>query len=287
MAAEPTWRQTLQASSGIARQSTLVGRTCTKRELAEAVAAGQLERVRRSWLALPATDPLLVAAARAGVVIGCVTRARRLGLWVLDEGDLPHVCAPPASGGVRVARDGETDAPRAVVHWFAPVMPRPPHTLEDGIENTLVAVAQCVPFDNALVIWDSALNKRLVDRDVLARLPLPASARAVLAEATPFADSGLETIVPRRLRWLRLRIVPQAWVLGHRVDFLIGDRLVLQIDGGHHVGAQRDEDIRHDAKLLLHGYHVIRVSYQMIIGDWPAVQKLIMEAVAQNLHRSR
>jgi very-short-patch-repair endonuclease len=70
------------------------------------------------------------------------------------------------------------------------------------------------------------------------------------------------------------------------VDFLIGDRLVLQTDGGTHVGAQRAADIRHDAELMLRGYHIIRVGYDQVVYDWPGVQALIMQAVAQGLHRA-
>ncbi|MGW9631695.1 endonuclease domain-containing protein [Agromyces sp. NPDC055520] len=103
----------------------------------------------------------------------------------------------------------------------------------------------------------------------------------------PFADSGLESFVLTRLRWLDVRIVPQAWLEGHRVDFLIGDRLVLQIDGGHHVDAQRIADNEHDAELMLRGFHVIRVGYRQVVDDWPAVQMLIMRAVGQGLHRVR
>jgi very-short-patch-repair endonuclease len=251
------------------------------------VASGVLIRVRRSWLALPDADPQLIAAARGGVVLGCITRAERLGLWVHGDPTGPHVCAPPSSGGVRVDRAETTGTPKAFVHWFAPTVARPPHTLEDGIENTLVTIAQCQPFERALTVWESALNKALVDRDVLARLRLPVVAREILEEATPFADSGLETIVPRRLRWLRLRITHQAWLYGHRVDFLVGDRLVLQIDGGHHIGPQRDADNRHDAELMLRGYHVVRVGYRQVMDDWPSVQQLIMNAVAQGLHLPR
>lgn len=279
--------QRLQAQNGIARQSALLGRDTNKRDLADAVAEGSLSRIRRSWLALPGADPQLVAAARAGVVLGCITRAQRLGLWVHGDTARPHVCAPPSSGGVRPELEQSTGRPKAITHWFVPVVARTPHVLEDGIENTLVAVAQCQPFEHALAVWESALNKGLVDRDVLARLRLPGRARDILSEATPFADSGLETIVPRRLRWLRLRILHQIWLHGHRVDFLIGDRLVLQIDGGHHVGPQRESDNRHDAELMLRGYHVIRVGYTQVMDDWPSVQQLVMNAVAQGLHLAR
>ncbi|WP_239453141.1 MULTISPECIES: DUF559 domain-containing protein [Microbacterium] len=86
---------------------------------------------------------------------------------------------------------------------------------------------------------------------------------------------------------MRLPIRQQIWIARHRVDFLIGDRLVLQVDGGTHVGPQREEDIRHDAELTLLGYHVIRVGNGQITQRWHEVQDLIMRAVAQGLHRAR
>lgn len=121
-------------------------------------------------------------------------------------------------------------------------------------------------------------------RRIRAGTTAPPRQGALLEAAQPYSDSGLETFVIPRLRWLRLRIVPQAWIRGHRVDFLIGERLVLQIDGATHIGAQRVQDNRHDAELLLMGYHVIRVGYGQVVDDWPGVQALIMRAVAQGLH---
>lgn len=135
-----------------------------------------------------------------------------------------------------------------------------------------------------MAVWESALRKGMVDPDVLARLPLPPDARRLLAEARPFSDAGTETIFCTRLRWLNVAITPQVWLLGHCVDFLIGERLVVQIDGGHHVDDQRAEDIRHDALLRLRGYHVIRVSYDQVINHWPEVQRLILMHIAQRLH---
>lgn len=165
-------------------------------------------------------------------------------------------------------------------------MSRHPDALVDPIENVLALVAACQPHDSALAVFESALNKRLVSADAVRRLPIPSRMRALLDEASVFSDSGLETIFLTRLRWMRIRILAQIWVAGHRVDFLLGERLIVQIDGGHHVGAQRTSDIAHDAALTLLGYHVIRLGYEQIVRDWPAVQDLIMRAVAQGLHRA-
>lgn len=249
----------------------------TRHTIARAVERGDLVRVRRGWVAARGADRSLIAAAKAGVVITCITEARRRGLW--DAGDTTvHVAAPPHAGRVTVP---------AHVHWERPVVPRLPGVVTDPIENVLSIVARCRPHDEALAVWNSAFILGLVDRDVLRRLPLGPQARELVEEATPFSDSGLESVVVPRLRWLRLSLRRQVWIAGHRVDLLIGERLVLQIDGGHHVGAQRTSDIEHDARLMLMGYHVIRVGYDQVVNRWAEVQDLVMRAVAQGLHRAR
>jgi len=236
-----------------------------------------LVRLRRVWVAVPDADPLLQLAASSGVVLSCVTQAKRLGLWVLADNGI-HVACHPHAGMVTLSR--------AVVHRHQPVVPRDPRILVDPLENVLQAVGRCLPFEQALAVWDSALNKGLTDVPKLQGLPFTAGVRAVLEAASPFRDSGLETLVVTRLRWLRLPIRSQTWLFGHPVDFLIGERLVLQVDGGHHVGAQRTADNSHDAELLVRGYHVIRVGYEQVIHRWPEVQDLILAAIARGLHRA-
>ncbi len=149
------------------------------------------------------------------------------------------------------------------------LVPRHPDALEDPIENVLSLVSTCEPYEQALATWESALNKGLVDRERLLRLRWGPGGRRLLAEALPFADAGLETYLRVRLRWLRLPLRFQTWIAGHRVDALIGERLVLQIDGGTHVGAQRDQDNAHDAELKLRGFHVIRLGYHQVMDEWP------------------
>ncbi|WP_404447313.1 type IV toxin-antitoxin system AbiEi family antitoxin domain-containing protein [Microbacterium marinum] len=262
---------------GIVRSGELRRLGFSDRALRTAVEAGDLLRPRRGWVAVASSDPALRAAATAGVVLTCVTQAQRLGLWVLHA-DAAHVAAPAHSGSVRVSD------PRTVLHWAEPIVPRAPDALVDPIENVLALAASCLPFEEALAIWESALERGVVQLSALHRLPFRGRARAVLAQASPFAGSGLESFIPPRLTWLRVSIVPQAWIAGHRVDFLIGDRLVLQIDGGTHVGAQREADNAHDAELMLLGYHVIRVGYAQVVHRWHVVQDAIVRAVAQGLH---
>ncbi|MBU4466221.1 MAG: DUF559 domain-containing protein [Actinobacteria bacterium] len=266
----------MRRHDGVARVRTLEAEGLTRGMRERALAAGALLQVKKGWVASADADPLLIAAARAGVVLSCVTQARRLGLWVLADG-ATHVAAKAHSGRAPVGT--------ATVHWADPAVPRHPEALVDPIENVLALVATCQPYEQALAIWESALRRGLVDMRALSRLSLRPKARALLGAADIFADSGLETFVMPRLKWLRLPLRRQIWLHGHRVDLLIGERLVLQIDGAHHTGSQRDEDIAHDARLMLRGYSVIRVSYVQVVEKWPEVQDLIMRAVAQGLHR--
>lgn len=271
--------QLVRAQGGYARTVLITEHGFSRRTVESAVSAGSLTRPRRGWIATPDLAPTLRDAVKTGVVITCRTAAQHYGLWLHDASGRPHVAVPESRTG-RVGVE-------AKVHWGAPLIPRSPDEVIDPVENALGYIAECEPFERALATWDSALNKGLVQIDALSRLPLRPAARRVLASASPFADAGLETYLRPRLRWLRQPLRIQIWIHGHRVDALLGDRLVLQIDGRHHVGAQRSEDIKHDAALMLLGYHVIRVSYSQVMFDWPAVQDVIMRAIAQGLHVAR
>lgn len=267
----------LRTRDGVARVRTLKNEGVSDHALRRARERGLIFSVCRGWVALRGADAMLVAGAKRGVVLSCVTLAARRGLWVLSDSG-PHLAAPPTSGHASSAR--------GIVHWSRPTFPRDPDTCEDSLDNALVILARCQPYESALATWESALRQKLVDPGVLARAPLPPAARQLLADARPFADSGTESIFLVRLRWLDVPITPQVWLFGHVVDALIGERLVVQIDGGHHVDAQRAKDIAHDAQLKLHGYHVIRIGYDQLMNQWPWVQRTILAAIGQRLHRA-
>lgn len=176
--------QEVMLRGGVARTATLRARGVTRYDIRQAITVSAVFAVRQGWIALPQADPMLIDAAGRGVVLTCVTQARRMGLWVHEEETCRHVGAAPRSA---VRKD-----PEVRIHWAKPLIPRHPDSLVDPI--------------------------------------------------------------------------------------------VLPIDGSSHVGAQRSEDIRHDAELRLLGYHVIRVSYVQVVEGWNVVQDLIMRAVAQGLH---
>lgn len=273
-----TCTQHLTDLGGITRTQLLTDRGCTDHAIRRGVRTGVLVRPRRGWVGFASSPPELLRAARHGVIVTCLSQASHLGLWSVGTGE-QHVAA--SHRGLRLSELPE------VVHWHRPIVARAPGQLRDSVENTLQYVAVCQPHDTALAVWESALRKGLTNYSALSELPLRGIARKLLEECTPFADSGLETIFRTQLNWLPIPITPQVKLFGHRVDFLIGDRLVVQIDGGTHVGAQRTSDIRHDALLLEHGYRVLRFGYEQIRFRWPEVQRTVLQAIARGHHVAR
>ena len=155
------------------------------------------------------------------------------------------------------------------------------------VEDALAHVAGCVPHDAALAVWESAVRVEGLAPEALRRIPWTSrAARDLAGEVVGLSDSGLETLVVLPLRRWGVPVVQQARIAGRFVDLLVGERLVLQIDGfAHHSSsAQRTKDIAHDAELALRGYTVVRLSYGQIIHDWPAVERSIRRALAARLH---
>ncbi len=272
----------LAAHEGIAHTRQLLHAGFTRHAIKAAALAGTVGRVRRDWVALPDAPADLRAAAELGGRVACLSAAKRLGLWHLDDG-WEHFSAEHASGHTVVG-------PGQRVHWSSGPVAVTRHALVEPIENALAHIADCQPFENALAVWDSALNMRLVTPHHLARLPLRTNAAIAVREAmSSLSDSGIETIPVARLGALGIPVRQQVPIAGHRVDGLIGERLVLQIDGyAHHSSAaQRGADIAHDRALTLLGYTVLRVDYRQVLFDWPSVEADILRALAQRLHEAR
>lgn len=270
----------LDARSGIAHSSDAARAGFTRYAIEAAVSSSAVERIRRRWLATERAPADLRIAAHHGARLSCLSVAAQLSLWHLTDG-LVHLSVPPNAG--------RYSAVEHRAHWGGgPVQP-PLLSLVEPLENALVHVADCQPFENALAVWESAQNKRLVHPDYLSGLPLrSAAARRVRAASSSFSDSGIETIPRVRLERIGVYMRQQVSIDGHRVDGLIGDRLVLQIDGFdyHSTPEQRRKDLAHDRRLALQGYTVLRFDYKQILFEWPLVEAEILAAMARGMHES-
>lgn len=257
----------------------LRGEGYSAEQLRAAVRAGAVELYRRAWFVGRDAPSDLREAARWGGRVSCTTFARRRGWW-MPEGveEEVHLHFPPGSTGPRAPWGG-------VAHWAQPIAPLG-RSLVATIEDALAHIAVCLPPEQALVLWESAAGLERLAPEALRAIRWPSRAAALAAEVTGLADSGLEVLVCRPLRRLRVRVRQQVYLAGRPVDVLVGEWLVIQIDGwAHHSSStQRSKDISHDVELRLRGYTVLRFSYAQVVHDAAGVERAIRRALAAGLH---
>lgn len=153
------------------------------------LARGTLIAYGRDVVGTPTANPAFTRAARMRARVACVTAARAMGLWVLDQDEF-HVT--PRSRNGRFRADGTS--PAAVLHWSAAPIETDVHRLvsESG-RNALAHIAQCQPRDVAAATFDSAVRKGLISLDELAALASGHRGRFAMAprssRATPTLDS--------------------------------------------------------------------------------------------------
>jgi very-short-patch-repair endonuclease len=264
---------------GVAHTATARAAGYSGRAIADAVDRQSVLRVRRSWLVAPGADPRLAAAASAGGRVTCVSATARAGLWEPPSDGLVHVAVKPTAS--RVGAEG------LVVHWGTGPSPVPPHAVEDPLLDALFHVARCQPRRLAFAVWESAVHRDRIDLDELRAVQWHSTAAREIAERmSTLSESGIETIFVHGARSLGLPVRQQVWIDGHPLDAVIGDRLLVQIDGFAHHSTARDRrrDIRADARLVLRGYTVLRFDWYQIMFEWPEVERTLLLAVAQGLH---
>ncbi|MCL2516452.1 MAG: endonuclease domain-containing protein [Microbacteriaceae bacterium] len=273
----------LELNHGFATRGQLRRGGMTDYAIRKELERGTLVAFGRDLVARHGASATLVRAASMGARVACVTAARAMGLWVLDDGF--HVVA--RSPNARFRSDGRM--PEARLHWnVAPVEPDRHRIIVESGRNALAHIARCQPLDIAAATFDSAVSKGLITLEELQRLASLHRGRfaEVVALVTGDADSGLETLTRVRLQWAGIGSRAQVVVDGHPVDLLIGRRLIIQLDGRQHLNdpAQLMRDRAQDRRLKAMGYTVLRYGYADVVFRWDAMLAEILAHVALAEH---
>ena len=242
------------------------------------VATGTLERIRRGWYRLRDADDAVVTAVAAGGVLTCVSALAFHGIWVPRD-DIPH--ARPARETIRLDTG---------VHHCSIARRLPSPVLAvDPVALALRTASACLTREYLVAAVDSAMGAGLARHPDLEEALWWSSHRGHEAlAATDWAQSGTESLLRQRLRSLRFPVRTQVSIDGvGRVDLLVGDRLVIEADSvAHHTGAQAYRADRHrDLMLTALGYRVVRVSWEQVTFDWPAVARAVRRIVDAGEHR--
>lgn len=254
----------------------------TPRRIAALCHSGRLVRVRQGWYVLPGMPRTIIEAVRVGGQLTCHGALDMLGVWVANDHRL-HVAVNSDATQLRTTHDPsrrrEPDDPRVRVHW------RRASTATSSVMSTVVDAlgdyARCAPFELVAAAVESAVHHGKLDREH----PLASRFSSFGIDGT--CESGTETIFWLRMRQHRLPIIRQARFRGiGRVDFVIGERLIIEVDGRefHDNETSFELDRKRDAQLSVLGYRVLRFSYRQVMTDWPQVEAAVLAAVSRGDH---
>jgi very-short-patch-repair endonuclease len=154
------------------------------------------------------------------------------------------------------------------------------------LDVALVEAFGCAGTTLGFVLLESALNLGSVDewtKDAIIAA-LPKRDVRLAAWASERSESGIESMM--KLMLLRLGVPFRQQVafdsIG-RVDFVVGERLVIEVDGRQfHSDPYRDR--KRDALLSVAGLRVLRFLYAQIMYESASVEAAIVGALARSDH---
>lgn len=268
--------------------------------LTKAVRSGLLLRPRRGHYALPTIDEECATAIALGGRLGSLSAARSYGWWDGANRDI-HVSWPDHGnvakpGRVRFAfPESRIAAHRRIVpHWriIREPLDGTRECWRESPEQTLAQVLLSSDRLTAIACADSAIRCGTLGAvevaAVLSAMPRRVRRWSRFIDGRP--DSGLESIVRVWLmdRDIPFRLHPLLDGIGE-VDFLIGTSLIIETDGRafHSGAAALTRDYRRDAAAAARGYIVLRLDYALVLFDWAACERSVLEHVERGDHLRR
>ena len=279
----------LALHEGAAHITAFLAAGLTRHQVAALFRQGALRRPRVGWYADPALPSDAMRALRVGGVLGGTSAAEAYGLPLPEGvGDDLHVSVADNASRLRSSRDrtwqtAAGDEPGVRLHWHERL--EPVRGWRVAVVDALLQLAVCVPFDWLVAAMDAALHVPRQGAPLISagswnllRHALPERLRAAWHLADGRAESPIETIVRLGLVRMGMAFDLQVWMLPyHRVDFLIGGWLIVEVDGKrYHVDEEAFEaDRERDALFASWGYRVLRFSYRQVIDDLAGVLDVI------------
>ena len=283
----------LERHDGALTTSILRSAGHSKRRIQAAVSAKQLERVRPGGFIAPRTAPGdLGVAILAGGSLTAASAFAHHGLWTPHGERTRHLRLSKKraelweAGAVHRRFGRESDC----LH----VLPGPRRDLLDGpiddAETAMIAAGACAAGDDLVAVLESFLRVGGSLDELLRLSPVPRGFAAARDRVVAGADSGLETLVRVRLEDLGLRVRAQVRCGVWPCDLVVGEWLVIELDGFafHSSRAALDRDAAKGRDLALAGYTLLRFTYDDVMHRWPECLAQIEAAVRTGLHlRSR
>jgi very-short-patch-repair endonuclease len=279
------WRR-----GGVAATHELLRDGHTSHSLTSAVRRGEIIRARQGHYCCPELPVPQLRALRVGGLLTGLAAADAYGLWTPEHRELP-VAVRTKARALRTPDDASRRLPEApgdaVARWTG-TPAGGTRSLVDPV-TCLMDVAKRHPPLLAFAVVESALFHGVITAAAWRRAldALPATARADLASVGKKSESGGESQLKFHLQKMGVELQQQVRFRDvGRVDFLVGDGLIIEADGAEFHTSRKDfeEDRRRDALLAARGYRVLRFSYTQIVSHWAEVEAAIRAAIARGDH---
>lgn len=168
----------------------------------------------------------------------------------------------------------EPPDPSVVVHWRRASTATA--SMVASVAEAIDDYARCASLEHRAAAVDSALHLGMLAPTH------PAAAALRPLGIVGVCESGAETVFWLRMRHHRLPVTRQVRIptVG-RVDFLIGKRLVIEVDGRefHDRESTFERDRERDAHLSVLGHRVLRFSYRQVFERWHVVEAAVRGGV--------
>lgn len=272
----------LRTYGGVGTRRQVARTRADHQAVTAAIEAGLVRDLGAGWLALPEARESVVVARRMGAAVTCVSIADFFGLPVLVPPDRPHIALPQRRGrrqvdmAMRVHGESRWVPPAPVGFPLAP------------LADAFARVLRCRPAEEAAVVVDAALRRRLVTPEEIRRAltgPGSPAALATLERCSPRSRSAIETAARLALEDAGLEVAAGVEIDGvGEVDLVVEGRIVVECDGFAYHSGRREyrEDRRRDRALVQLGYLVLRFTWEEITDD----PRVVVAPVLRLLGRS-
>lgn len=279
-----TVQEYLKDQGGVTTMGAAVKAT-SRQKVKSALESELVLRQGRSTLFLPSVDPRVVAAFVHGGCLTCLSALEIMGVGLWERPEHIHLAVSKDyhshhSSKVVLHREKWLNSPQSRYWQVLPTGCRDPYAedcysspyLSSPLHATLRAL-QCVQTHlERVVLLDSVLNKRLVNREILENAAANLRRQAIqaaLKDCDAAARSPLETVGRLQLRErLDAEVKTGVTLKGiGEVDYLIGN-LIVEFDGyEYHCGrAEFDKDRARSREALLRGFNTMRFTYNDVIS---------------------
>lgn len=255
----------------------------SRRQIASAVAAGTVLRVRKGWYTLPSTPTIAIEAFRIGGRLTGLSAFKTYGFWTPNTAQL-HVAVPRDARALRRPRDmytrlGPADRQRCAVSWTDNrTTQHADCPWRTSIIDCLIHILKHEGRISSIICLDSALNATRhgrpgIDEDdldvIFAKAPL--FAQAWRDELDGRADAGGETAFRLFAKDAGIPFVPQPFVAGvGHLDGQIAPHTFVEIDGHefHNNPHAREVDTTRDSIVASKHGQVLRFTYDGYRKRW-------------------